>query len=127
MCNVHQTGPSSTAHSLLSPFTIAEHNISYQMYNKHYCSFWRSRHSDWLRARGPRGHSSNPSRVKNFLFSTSSRPVLGSTHLPSQRVPGALFPEVKRPKRKADHSHPASAEVKKTQIYTSTPPYAFTP
>jgi hypothetical protein len=40
---------------------------------------WRSRYSDWLRAGRPRGLSSNPGRVKNFLFSTSSRPVLGPT------------------------------------------------
>jgi hypothetical protein len=32
---------------------------------------------------------------------------------------------VKRPGREADHSPPASAEVKKMWIYTSTPPYAF--
>jgi hypothetical protein len=32
---------------------------------------------------------------------------------------------VRRPGREADHSPPASAEVKKTWIYTSTPPYAF--
>jgi hypothetical protein len=37
-----------------------------------------SRHSDWLRVRRPRGRSSSPGRVKNFLFSTSSRPALGS-------------------------------------------------
>jgi hypothetical protein len=32
---------------------------------------------------------------------------------------------VKRPGREADHSPPASAEIKKTWIYTSTPPYVF--
>jgi hypothetical protein len=32
---------------------------------------------------------------------------------------------VKRPGREADHSPPAIAEVKKTWVYTSTPPYAF--
>jgi hypothetical protein len=31
---------------------------------------------------------------------------------------------VKRPGREADHSPPASAEVKHSCIYTSTPPYA---
>jgi hypothetical protein len=31
-------------------------------------------------------------RVKNFLFSTSIRPVLGSTKLPIQWVPRALSP-----------------------------------
>jgi hypothetical protein len=35
---------------------------------------------------------------------------------------GALYPVVKQPGREADHSSPTSAEVKKTWIYTSTPP-----
>jgi hypothetical protein len=35
-----------------------------------------------------------------------------------------LFPRVKRQGREADHSPPASAEVKKMCIYTSTSPYA---
>jgi hypothetical protein len=39
--------------------------------------------------------------------------------------PGALFPGVKRPGREADHSPPASAEVKKIWIYTSIPPCPF--
>jgi hypothetical protein len=58
--------------------------------------------------------------VKNFLFSTASRSVLGPTQPPIQWVPGALSPG-----READHSPPSSAEVKETWIYTSTPPYAF--
>jgi hypothetical protein len=33
--------------------------------------------------------------------------------------------KIKWPGREADHSPPASAEVKKMWIYTSTPPYAF--
>jgi hypothetical protein len=32
-----------------------------------------------LRAEGRRGQSSSPDRVKNFLFSTSSRPLLMPT------------------------------------------------
>jgi hypothetical protein len=32
----------------------------------------------------PRGRSSSPDRVKNFVFSTSSRPALGSTQPPIQ-------------------------------------------
>jgi hypothetical protein len=38
---------------------------------------------------------------------------------------GGSFPGVKRPGLEADHSPPASAEVKKMWIYTSTPPYVF--
>jgi hypothetical protein len=40
---------------------------------------------------------------------------------------GGCFPVVKRLGREADHSFPSSADVKKTWIYTSTPPYAFLP
>jgi hypothetical protein len=38
---------------------------------------------------------------------------------------GGSFPGVKRQGREGDHSPPTNAEVKKTWIYTSTPPYAF--
>jgi hypothetical protein len=82
---------------------------------------WCSRSSNLL---WPRGRSSSPGRMKNFLFSTSSRPVLGSTQPPIQWVSGA-FTGVKRQGREADHSPPNSAKVKKMRIYTSTPPYAF--
>jgi hypothetical protein len=50
---------------------------------------------------------------------------LGSTQPLIQWVLGTLSLGVKRPGRKVDHSAPASAEVKKMWIYTSTPPYAF--
>jgi hypothetical protein len=66
-----------------------------------------------------------PGSVKNFLFSTSSRPALGSAQPPTNGYWGALYPGVKRPGREADHSPQTSAEVKKTWIYTSTPPYVF--
>jgi hypothetical protein len=72
-----------------------------------------------------RGWRLNCSRVKNFLFSTSSRPVLGSTQPPSQWVLAALTPGVKQPGCEVDHSLQTSAKVKKTCIYTSTPPYVF--
>jgi hypothetical protein len=85
----------------------------------------RSRYSAWLQAGQPRGRISNPGMVKNFLFSTSSRPALGSTQPPIQWVPGPLYLGVKRQGCEADHSPPASAEVKKMWIYTSTPPYTF--
>jgi hypothetical protein len=42
-----------------------------------------------------------------------------------QWVLGAISLGVKRSGIEADHSHPISAEVKKTWINTSTPPYAF--
>jgi hypothetical protein len=40
-------------------------------------------------------------------------------------VTGALSPPVKQPGLEADHSPPTRAEIKKSRIYTSTPPYAF--
>jgi hypothetical protein len=82
--------------------------------------------SEWLRVRRQRGRSSSARRVKNFHFSKSSRPSLGSTQPPIQWVPGAISPGLKRQGREADHSSPTSAEVKKMWIYTSIPPYAFT-
>jgi hypothetical protein len=53
--------------------------------------------------------------VRFFLFSTASRPLLGSTQPPIQWVPGALTPEVKLVKLaglEADHSLPSLSEVK---------------
>jgi hypothetical protein len=83
------------------------------------------RYSDWLRAGRQRGRGSNLGRVKNFNFSTSSRSALRSIQPPIQWVPAVLYTGIKRQRREADHSPPISAEVKKTWIYTSTPPYAF--
>jgi hypothetical protein len=84
-----------------------------------------SRYSDWLRAGRRRSRSSSHGRVQNFHISMSSRQDLGPIQLPIQWVPGAFSPEVKRAWRRADHSPPTSAEVKKTCVYTSTPPYVF--
>jgi hypothetical protein len=53
--------------------------------------------------------------VGSRIFSSSRRP---------DRL-GTLSPVVKRPGCEADHSPPASAEVKKMWIYTSTPTYSF--
>jgi hypothetical protein len=66
-----------------------------------------------------RGWSSSPSRGKNFLFSTASRPDLGPTQPPIQWVLGALSLGVKRQGHEADHSPPTSAKVKKMWIYTN--------
>jgi hypothetical protein len=76
---------------------------------------------------GRMGRSSSPGGVKNFHFSMSSRPALGSTQPPIQWLPGALSPGVKRPGGEADHSLPASTEVKKMWIYTFTPLYVIPP
>jgi hypothetical protein len=58
------------------------------------------------------GPASIPGRGKIFLFSTTCRPALGPTQPPIQWAPGTLYPRIKRPGRKADHSPPSSAEVK---------------
>jgi hypothetical protein len=64
----------------------------------------------------------SPGRGKNFLFSRSSRPALGPTQPPIQRVLGTLSPGVKRLGCEADHSPPASAEVKKNvDLYIHSP------
>ena len=60
----------------------------------------------------------------NRLFSKPSRPTLGPTLSPAQRVLGALYPGVKLSDPEADHSPPSSAEVKKECSYY-IPPYAF--
>jgi hypothetical protein len=83
-----------------------------------------SRYNNWLQDGQPRGPSLGPVRDRNFHF-LSSKPALWSTQPPIQRVPGALSPEVRQPGYEADHSPPSSAEVKKTWLYTSTPPYVF--
>jgi hypothetical protein len=57
----------------------------------------------------------------------SSRLGLVPTQPHMQRVPGALSPGIKRPRREDDHQSPTSDKVKKMRIYlyTSTPPYVF--
>jgi hypothetical protein len=57
-----------------------------------------------------------------FLFTTASRPALGPTQPPIQRVPGALSLGVLRPGCEADHSPPASAGVKEWwELYLHSP------
>jgi hypothetical protein len=65
--------------------------------------------------------------VGSRIFSSPSRPdgLWGPPNLLSNWYRGSLSPRVKRPRREADYSPPASAEVKKMWIYTSTPQYAF--
>jgi hypothetical protein len=64
---------------------------------------------------------SSPGTVKNFLFCTSSSPVLRPTQPPIKWVSGSVSPGVKRQGREDDHSPTASADVKKMWIYSSTP------
>jgi hypothetical protein len=61
--------------------------------------------------------------VGSRIFSTTRRTdLLWGPTLPSiQWVPEASSPGVKIPKREADHSLPASDEVKKIWICTATP------
>jgi hypothetical protein len=65
----------------------------------------------------PRGWSLSP--VGPRIFSSPRRP----DQLWGQ--PNLLSPGINWPGCEANHLPPASAEVKKMWIYTSTPPYAF--
>jgi hypothetical protein len=58
---------------------------------------------------------------ETFLFSTASRPVLGSMEAPIQWVAGTHFLGVKRPRSEADHLSPSSAEVKNSGVIPSRP------
>jgi hypothetical protein len=49
------------------------------------------------------GRSSSPGRVKNFDFFIFSIPAMGTTQPPIQRVPGVLYPGVKRQGPEVDH------------------------
>jgi hypothetical protein len=68
-----------------------------------------------------RDRSSSLGRVESILFSTASRPAVGSTQSLIQWVPAAVSLGVKRQGREADHSSPTSAQLKKSWIYTSLP------
>jgi hypothetical protein len=52
---------------------------------------WRSRYIDWLRAGRPRGQSSSPGRIKNFLFCNRPDRLWGPPNLLSDGYRG-LFP-----------------------------------
>jgi hypothetical protein len=54
-----------------------------------------------------------PGTVKSFHFSTLSRPALGPMQPPSQWVPGALSPGLKRQEGEADHSPPTMPRSRK--------------
>jgi hypothetical protein len=63
--------------------------------------------------------------LEMFLFSAASRTALEPAQPPTQRVPAAFSPLVKRPGREADHPPPSSAEVKNAWRYVSAPQYVF--
>jgi hypothetical protein len=65
--------------------------------------------------------------VGSRIFSSPRRTdrLWGSPNILSIGYRGAFSPGVKRPKREADHSPPASVEVKKMWIYTSTYSHIF--
>jgi hypothetical protein len=54
-----------------------------------------------------------------FFFSIASRPALGPTKPPIQRVPGALSPGVKRQGREVDYSTLANAVKSKKKVKLS--------
>jgi hypothetical protein len=54
--------------------------------------------------------------IKNFLFFTSSRPVLRPTQPPIQWIRGAVSSEAKQKGLEADHSPPNNVEDKITWI-----------
>jgi hypothetical protein len=60
-----------------------------------------------------------------ILFSKFSKTGSGAHPASYPKGTGALSHGVKWPGREADHSPPTTAEVKKTRVYTSTPPYTF--
>jgi hypothetical protein len=74
----------------------------------------------------PRAQSTSPGRGKHFFL---LRVVQTGSEVHATSYPvgtGGSFPGVKRSGCEPDHTPPDSAEVKKTWIYTSTPPFTFT-
>jgi hypothetical protein len=59
------------------------------------------------------------------LFPTASRPALGPTQPPIQRLQGVLFSRVKQPGREVDQSSPYSAEVKMRGTIPPLSQYVF--
>lgn len=56
-----------------------------------------------------------------FLYSTASKPNLGTTQPPIQRVPGCLTLGIKQPGSEAGRSPPCTAEVKNAGTISALP------
>jgi hypothetical protein len=77
-----------------------------------------------LRAKRP-GLNSRQGRDFFLLATALSRPAMGPTQPPIQRVTRALSLSAKRPGHVSDHPHSYRAEVKAAGSYTSIPPHTF--
>jgi hypothetical protein len=86
---------------------------------------YRSLHRESLQAGRSKYLSLSSSRVMNLYYLVSSRPVLGSTQLRIQLVPGNFTLGMKRQGREAEHSSTTSSDVKKMWVHTSIYPYVF--
>jgi hypothetical protein len=78
-----------------------------------------SQYSNWLQISGQAVDSRK--RQEIFLYSTASRPALGSIKPSIQWVLRALYQGLKQPGREADHSSPFSAEVINVEAIPSLP------
>jgi hypothetical protein len=88
------------------------------LYFTAYFSVLRAVVVQWLRTGRLKGRSS-PGGIKNFPFSTWSRPAS------YPKDTGGSYLGVKRQGRQAYHSPPTGDVVKETWVYIFTPPYVF--
>jgi hypothetical protein len=85
-----------------------------------------SRYNDWLQAGRQEGSEFESGKVKNFLFSTSSRPALGPTQPPFQRVLGAPSPGVKRLGRLSSGLFPSGFPINILYAFLFSPLVTYT-
>jgi hypothetical protein len=82
---------------------------------------WRSRYSDMATGWTTEGLEFESRWEQEYSLFRVVDTGSGVSQPPIQWAPGALYPGVKRQGREADHSPPATAEVKKILIHTFTP------